>query len=195
MTAKTLYTYAELSKMNSQRLINTYNRIFNTNAWNVFFNPYESRIDMLLELMDEMKLQKAMALLAPMTGSVEKYKALKIAVSPEGFVILWNVGVKDGNRKVSDEQMALIRELREDGETYKQIAQYVGVPQIMVFRVLNGEYSTQANRWNTEADAPDQIKTRRPAKATFKAATCKANYQTIAQQERPMNAYWLKLGL
>lgn len=194
-TAKTFYTYAELSKMNTQRLISTYNRIFNTNAWELFFNPYENRTDMLLELMDEMRLQKALSLLPQMTGSVEKYQSLKIVVSADGFAILWNVGVSEGNRKVSDEQMALIRELREDGETYKQIAQYAGVPQITVFRVLTGEYAIQANRWNTEVDAPEQMKKRPVAKASFKAASCKVNYETLAEAVRPMNSYWQGLGL
>lgn len=193
MTAKTFYTYSELSKMNTQRLISTYNRIFNTNAFELFFNPYENRTDMLLELMDEMRLQKALSLLPQMTGSVEKYQSLKIVVSAEGFAVLWNVGVTEGNRKVSDEQMALIRELREDGETYKAIAQYTGVPQITVFRVLTGEYSTQANRWNTESD--NQIKARPVKKATFKAATRKANYEAIASLERPADAFWMGLGL
>lgn len=188
MTAKTFYTYAELSKMNTQRLISTYNRIFNTNAWELFFNPYESRIDMLLELMDEMQLQKALSLLAPIDGSVEKYQAMKIVVSADGFAVLWNVGVANGNRKVSEEQMSLIRELREDGETYKQIAQYVGVPQITVFRVLTGEYSTETNRWNTDKQTPAR-------KVTFKAATRKANYEAVAALERPMNDYWQTLGM
>lgn len=195
MTAKTLYTYAELSKMNTQRLIATFNRIFNINAYELFFNPFEHRTDMLLQLMDEMRLQKALSLLPAVDGPVEKYQAMKIVISPEGFSVLWNVGVSEGNRKVSDEQMALIRELREDGETYKQIAQFVGVPQITVFRVLTGEYATQANRWNTEADAPEQIKVRPAKKATFKAATRKANYETVASMDRPANDFWMGLGL
>lgn len=191
--AKTFYTYAELAKRNTEALIRVYNRIFNTNAWEVFFNPYEHRSDMLVELMADMRMQKALSLLPAVDGPVEKYQAMKIVVSPEGFSVLWNVGVSEGNRKVSDEQMALIRELREDGETYKQIAQFVGVPQITVFRVLTGEYATEATRWNT--DENQQVKTRPAKKATFKAATRKANYEAIASMERPANDFWMGLGL
>lgn len=194
-TAKTFYTYAELSKMNTQRLISTYNRIFNTNAFELFFNPYESRIDMLLELMDEMRLQKALSLLPQMTGSVEKYQSLKIVVSADGFAILWNVGVKVTNRNVTDEQMTLIRELREDGETYKSISQYTGVSQTVVFDVLKGRYAVELNRWNASTNAPQEMKKRPVAKATFKAANRKANYETLAEAVRPMNSYWQELGL
>lgn len=193
--AKTLYTYAELSKMNTQRLTSTFNRIFNTTREINSLSSYDNRSEMLIELMAEMRLIKAMSLLPQNEAPAEPYKAMKIVVTPDGMAVLWNIGVSNNNRQISDEQMNLIRELREDGETYKQIAQYVGVPQITVFRVLVGEYAAEATRWNTSPDAPDQIKPARKAKATFKAQTQKRSAQLIPASQRPNNDFWMTLGL
>lgn len=193
--AKILYTYAELSKMNTQRLTSTFNRIFNTTREANSLSSYDNRSEMLIELMAEMRIIKAMGLLPQNELPVEPYKAMKIVVTPDGMAVLWNMGVSNNNRQISDEQMNLIRELREDGETYKQIARYVGVPQITVFRVLKGEYAAEATRWNTDPDAPDQIKPVRKAKTIFKPESMKAPVKLFSGDSRPNNDFWTGMGL
>lgn len=195
MNAKTVYTYTELRKMNTTRLIATYNRIFNTNAYNVFFNPFENRTEMLLELMDEMRLIKAMSLLPDDDRLPEPIKALKVVVSHEGIAIIWNTLEKTNNRKLNDDQIALIRSLRQDGETHKQIAAYLGISQISVFHVLKGAYAAEATRWNTTEDG-EQIKPRRKAVKTFEAAkTNEPAFNLIPDAFRPQNAFWAGFGL
>lgn len=196
MIAASTYTYAQLSKSNTERLMRIYNRTFNTNAWEVFFNPYENRGNMIVELMEEFRLMKAMELLGEMPANIEKYKSMKVVVTPDGYAIMWNTGVKTaGNRKVTDEQMALIRELREDGETMEWIAQAVGIGKKMVFEVLGGRYSTTANRWNTVNGDLQTVKPMRQSKTTFKAASKKADYSVFVTTERPNAAFWMEMGL
>lgn len=196
--AKTFYTYAELAKRNTEALIRVYNRIFNTNAWEVWFTPYEHRTDMLVELMADMRMQKAHAMTADFVKPTEPIKAIKIVVSEEGIAILWNEGPKfTGKRKVTDEQMEMIRALREDGETMQGIANVLGLTKITVFRVLQGDYSLTENRWNTKTVEGKTVRKSAPSVQVF---TAKRNpdarvYLPVLDMERPNAAFWTEMGL
>lgn len=195
MNAKINYTHAELTHRSTTQLIAIYNRLFNTNIWDEMFNPYEARQEILMALFAEMRAQEVLAQL-PETTCSEPYKALKIVVSADGFAIIWNTGeFSVSNRKVTDEQMRLIRQLSADGETMQWIADAMNIGKKIVFEVLSGRYAETVNRWNASADAPDQKRPQCKAVQNFKAAKAKAIYHLIPDSARKNNEYWTTLGL
>jgi hypothetical protein len=191
--ANTTYTYAQLVKRSTTQLIAIYNRIFNTNVWEELFNPYEHRMELLLALWAEMQAAKVLAEWNAQGYEVEPYKALKITISPDGMAIVWNTGMVSGNRRITDQQMSIIRELAAQGETMRWIADAMNMSLKMVFNVLSGDYAITANRWNVCADAPDQIKPKRKVQ-TFKAKKVKADYN-LGAAARPNHEFWTNLGL
>jgi hypothetical protein len=191
----TFYTHSQLTRRSTAQLIAIYNRLFNTNIWDDMFNPYEARQEIILALWVEMRAQEIVAQFTDEDRSVEPYKAMKIVVSADGMAILWNVGTQVINRSFTDAQMRLVRELRTCGETYEQIAEMVGVSKKNVFDILSGRHALTPNRWNTNTDAPNQIKPRRQSTQNFKAATQKVIHHLIAATDRPLNDFWQSLGL
>ena len=196
MTSKTTYTHQELTHRSTTQLIALYNRLFNTNIWDEMFNPYEYRQEIILALWAEMRAQEIVAQFTDADRSAEKYQAMKIVVSADGMAIIWNTGAfKVSNRKVTNEQMSLIRQLRADGETMEWISQALNIGKKIVFNVLSGGYALTPNRWNTNPETPDQIKPRRQSTQTFKAAIQKVNHYTNIIDTRPSNAFWQGFGL
>lgn len=195
MNCKTTYTRPELTRRSTEQLIRIYNRLFNTNAFDEWFNPFEHRQDMLLALLAEMKAQKALAQYENV--EIEPYKALKLIVTADGIAILWNKGLQTGKRKVTEQQATLIRQLAEDGETYKTIVAITGVPQITVFRILKGGYALTPNRWNTVEGEPSQMKN--PVrKMSFVFAADRADVvpaDLFATIERQDSDFWGAHGL
>lgn len=150
-TAKRFYTQKELTHRSTAQLIAIYNRLFNTNIWDEMFNPYENRQEILMALFAEMRAQEIVAQQNVNNYSIEPYKAMKIVIDHDGMTIVWNTGiVRNNNIQVSSEQMILVRALREDGFTMKEVAAISGVPQITCFRILKGQYAIETTKWNIE---------------------------------------------
>lgn len=150
MQPKSIYTLPELKKSSTIRLISIYNRLFKLNAWEEFFNPYSARVQMLMEIWAEMEALEA-AMAAPAVEKTERkpYKALEIVVTPNGFALIWTAEKSKKNKvTINPAQMAVVRAMREDGETYSTIVAVTGLTKTSVFRVLKGEYAIEATRWN-----------------------------------------------
>ena len=190
-TAKTFYTDQELTKRSTAQLIAIYNRLFNDNAWDTWFNPFEHRMEIWMALWTEMRAQEVAALLTPEDYAAEPYKAMKIVVSEQGMAVVWNTGeMKPSHRRFTDAQAQLVRELAADGETQKWIALAVGVSFKNVFDILSGRYALTANRWNTDAETQQRKSVRKARNFTAaRAAKCETVYV-----ERS-SLFWAQYGL
>lgn len=189
MNAKTFYTHSELTKRSTTQLIAIYNRLFNTNIWEEMFNPYEARQEILLALFAEMNAQQVLIRHTETNFSVEPYKAMKISVDHDGMSVVWNTGeIKTSNVQVTTDQMALVRALREDGFTMKEVAALSGVPQITCFRILKGQYAVETNKWNLERKAKPVV-----GKWIFK--TDRQAVISSVESVRANNEFWTTIGL
>jgi len=189
-TAKTFYTDKELTKRSTAQLIAIYNRLFNTNVWDEYFNPFEHRMEIWLALWTEMRAQEVVALLTPDDYATEPYKAMKIVVSEQGVAVIWNTGeFKVSNRKVTETQMQLIRKLQAD-ETMQAIADLLGIGKKMVFEVLSGRYATHSTRWNTDAETQQ----RKPVRKARNFSAARVSKTKTIFTERP-SAFWAQYGL
>lgn len=140
-TAKTTYTYTELVKRSTTQLIAIYNRLFNTNAWDMWFNPYEHRQDMLVDLMAEMDAQKIVARFAQSAGPVERYRTFKINITADGWIITWgkhHSASPVNNRKYSEYIVREVHNMRAAGVPMKAIGDELMMPTSRVFRILKG---------------------------------------------------------
>lgn len=186
-TAKRFYTHAELTHRSTAQLIAIYNRLFNTNIWEEIFNPYENRQEILMALFAEMRAQEILNRQNESGYSVEPYKAMKITVDQDGMSITWNSGiVKNNNIQVSVEQMALVRALREDGFTMKEVASISGVPQITCFRILKGQYAIETTKWNIE---------RKNKAVVGKWIFSTERQSAVNVTARIENEFWITIGL
>lgn len=139
-TAKTTYTYTELVKRSTTQLIAIYNRLFNTNAWDMWFNPYEHRQDMLVDLMAEMDAQTVLAKWEAQGAPVKFQKPVLIQYEQTGIVIVWREQfVVNAARKFAADTVALVRQLRADGESVDMIAKQFGMPRNRVYRICRGD--------------------------------------------------------
>jgi len=140
-TAKTFYTDKELTRRSTAQLIAIYNRLFNTNVWDEYFNPFEHRMEIWMALWMEMRAQEVVALFTDADrGTGEKYKAMKINITPDGWIITWgkhHSTTRKSNAKVNESQKTLMRQLKADGETYRWIADVFGITDSAVFYILN----------------------------------------------------------
>jgi hypothetical protein len=144
MQAKNFYTEAELVKSNTTRIISIYNRTFNTNAFEEWFNPYEKR-GMMIVLIIEAMIAYEITLLSPPDVDAESkpYKAVKVIVTPNGWAVVWQgiharqaVGSK---RAISDDHIRLMRNLRQDGESYVELEATFGMKASMVGKICRFE--------------------------------------------------------
>lgn len=180
MNAKTAYSMKELTKRSTTQLIAIYNRVFNTNVWDELFNPYEARQEMILALYAETQAAEVLARWEATGFTPEPYEALRITVTNEGIAIVWNTAeVIVNNRKFSDDVVAQVRALREDGESVDFIAKTFNMPKNRVYRICRGDV------YNSDT------KTR---SASFKAA--RTNEPVfVAPAVRSNNAFWASFGL
>lgn len=141
MTAKTFYTHQELTHRSTAQLIPIYNRLFNDNAWDVWFNPYEARQEMLIALFFEMRAQEIVAQYTDEDRSpVKPYKALEIVVSYEGLALVWTADKPNtNNRKFDAQTISTVRSLREEGESVNFICSAFGMPRNRVYRICRGD--------------------------------------------------------
>lgn len=140
-TVKRFYTYAELTHRSTAQLIPIYNRLFNTNIWDEVFNPYEARQEILMALFAEMRAQEVVAQFTDADrGTGERYKALEIRVSEEGFAIIWTANKRaPNNRKFDDQTISTVRSLRAEGESVEFISAVFGMPRNRVYRICRGD--------------------------------------------------------
>ena len=141
MNAKTHYTQQELTRRSTEQLIRIYNRLFNDNAWDVWFNPFEHRQDMLLALYEEMVAQDIVARFVKSTEPVEKYRAMKINITSDGWIITWgkhHSAALVNNRKYSDFLVREVHNMRAAGVPMKKIGEELMMPTSRVFRILKG---------------------------------------------------------
>lgn len=145
MNAKTHYTHSELTRRSTEQLIRIYNRLFNDNAWDVWFNPFEHRQDMLLALYEEMVAQDIVARFAAEAQPVARYKALKINITSDGWIVTWGKhhSAPVNNRKFSDQTISLVRSLRSEGESVDFISENFGMPRNRVYRICRGDVYAQ----------------------------------------------------
>lgn len=189
MNAKINYTHKELTHRSTAQLIAIYNRLFNTNIWDEMFNPFEARQEILMALFAEMRAQEVLTQQNASGYSVEPYKAMKITVDQDGMSVSWNSGiVKNNNIQVSAEQMALVRALREDGFTMKEVAALSGVPQITCFRILKGQYAIEITKWNAERKNKTVV-----GKWVF--STQRQQSGSSVEITRQNNEFWTNIGL
>lgn len=155
--AKTFYTYREITRQSTEQLIRTYNRVLNEDAYANWFNPFEHRYDMVNALMTEMTAIEAAELWKMQGSHVEELpQNVTIEFTAFGIVILWTAAKRSAmvgkGSTISKGVKSLIRSLRQDGHTYKQIVSITGVCKSNVFRVLEGEWADHATRWTVPAN-------------------------------------------
>lgn len=143
MQTKNFYTLPELKKSNTSRLISIYNRIFKLNIWEEYFNPFEQRQMIILTIWAEMQALE-IALLSPADVDTEpkRYSAVKLIVTPNGWAIIWQgVHAKQATNKraISDDSIRLMRNLRQDGESYVELEAIFGMKASMVGKICRGE--------------------------------------------------------
>lgn len=140
MNSKTSYTHRELTRRSTDQLIRIYNRLFNTNAWDEWFNPYEHRQTMLVALMNEMNMLQIAAEYPADETPVKRYKALEIVVSLDGIVIVWRADRPDrkNNRKYGKDIVREVFNMRAQGISIRAIANELQMKKNRVFRILNG---------------------------------------------------------
>lgn len=146
MNVKSTYSIKELTKRSTAQLISIYNRVFNTNIWEDYFNPFEHRQEMIIALYAETQAAEALeALNARETAgeSLPRYNGVKIEYTQEGVAIIWGSKftnpVASAARKFTAETIALVRQLRADGEDVTVIAKQFGMPKNRVYRICRGD--------------------------------------------------------
>lgn len=196
-TAKTVYTYRELTRRSTEQLIRIYNRIFNVNAWDFWFNPCEHRGMMIVELMTEFEGQKAIELWkAQGSPIVNRSKPVEIVLSHQGMAVIWRAEEQPAmygkQTAMSQAVMNLIRALREDGATYAEIVSITKISKTNVFRVLKGEFAQETTKWNT---TEKHIKTTANSKVMRKESVQSRQSQFVENSHRPQNQFWMQFGL
>jgi hypothetical protein len=141
MTTATVYTLAQITKRSTTQLIAMYNRVFNTNAWDEWFNPYERRQEMIMCLWAEMQ---AAQFVEGAEQAAEPYRALEIRISQDGLALIWTANKpNENNRKFDDATISLVRSLREEGESVEFISATFGMPKNRVYRICRGDVYAQ----------------------------------------------------
>lgn len=145
MNAKSTYTIKELTKRSTAQLISIYNRVFNTNIWEDYFNPFEHRQEMILALYAETQAAEALeALNARETAGdpLPRYSGMKIEYTQEGVAIIWmskfTNPVAADTRKYTTDVVKLVHEMRAAGISMRKIGQELDMKTSRVFRILKG---------------------------------------------------------